>query len=253
MLDVQNVTAVYRDHLALDRVSLRVHPGELLGVMGPNGAGKSTLLKAIVGLVTLKSGLVAYGDCPVGDQKRKIAYVPQRAAIDWDYPISVEQAVLTGRTVQRGWWRRLQEGDHTAAYDAMERLGITQWRHRPVGELSGGQQQRVFLARAIAQDASVFLLDEPLTGVDRSSEELLWGVVEELRQAGKILLVSSHERGRSLDRYNRLALLNRSLVAVGRPQEVLNPDNMRRTYDPGSYDPESDRPAPLMPEPVSCC
>lgn len=250
MLDVQNLTAVYRDRVALSDVSLRVEPGELVGILGPNGAGKSTLLKAIVGLVALESGLIAYSDCPVCGQKRKIAYVPQRAAIDWAYPISVEQAVLTGRTVHRGWWRSLGRGDRSAARAAMERLDIWQWRGRPVGELSGGQQQRVFLARAIAQDAAVFLLDEPLTGVDRTSETLLWGVVDELRQAGKILLVSSHEWGRALDRYDRLALLNRSLVAVGRPKEVLSPENLERTYAQSCC---ADGPAPMEQPPVICC
>ncbi|MEM1425408.1 MAG: metal ABC transporter ATP-binding protein [Cyanobacteria bacterium P01_H01_bin.130] len=230
MLDVQNLTAVYRDRVALADVSLTVSPGELVGILGPNGAGKSTLLKAVVGLVTLESGRVAYGDSPACGQKRKIAYVPQRAAIDWSFPICVERAVLTGRTVQRGWWRSLKQGDRAVARAAMERLGIWQWRRRPVGELSGGQQQRVFLARAIAQDAEVFLLDEPLTGVDRESEALLWGVVDELRQDGRILLVSSHEWGRSLERYDRLVLLNRSLVAVGEPQVVLSPENLARTY-----------------------
>ncbi len=230
MLDVQNLTAVYGDRVALADVSLMVAPGEVVGLLGPNGAGKSTLLKAIVGLVSVKSGMVSYANCPVCAQKRKMAYVPQRAAIDWSYPISVEQAVLTGRTVQRGWWRSLKQGDRTVARTAMERLGIWQWRRRPVGELSGGQQQRVFLARAIAQDAEVLLLDEPLTGVDRESEALLWTVVEELRQDGRMLLVASHEWGRSLERYDRLVLLNRSLVAVGEPRAVLSPENLARTY-----------------------
>ena len=230
MLDAQNLTAVYRDRVALADVSLTVFPGELIGVLGPNGAGKSTLLKAILGLVSLEKGRVLYGDRPVQGQKQRIAYVPQRAAIDWSYPISVEQAVLTGRTVQRGWWRPLGRRDHAAARAAMERLGIWQWRRRPVGELSGGQQQRVFLARAIAQDADVFLLDEPLTGVDRESEALLWGVVDELRQDGRMLLVSSHEWGRSLNRYDRLVLLNRSLVAEGEPRVVLSPENLAKTY-----------------------
>ncbi|MGD1850027.1 MAG: metal ABC transporter ATP-binding protein [Cyanophyceae cyanobacterium] len=184
MLNVQNLTAEYRDRVALLDVSLTVQGGELVGILGPNGAGKSTLFKGILGLIPLKQGQVLYGNRPIKSQRHRIAYVPQRAAIDWTYPISVEQVVLTGRTVQRGWWRFLQVNDKTAAKEAMERLGVWQWRRRPVGELSGGQQQRVFLARAIAQDAQVFLLDEPLTGVDRESEVLLWDVVSELRLAG---------------------------------------------------------------------
>ena len=230
MLDVQSLTAMYRERVALADVSLTVGAGELVGVLGPNGAGKSTLFKAILGLIPLQQGEVLYDGHPLKQQRQRVAYVPQRAAIDWSYPISVEQAVLTGRTVQRGWWRSLGVRDRSAAQTAMERLGIWQWRRRPVGELSGGQQQRVFLARAIAQDASVFLLDEPLTGIDRDSEALLWGIVDELRQAGKTLVVASHEWGRALERYDQLVLLNRSLVAMGHPRAVLSAENLARTY-----------------------
>ncbi|MEM9770091.1 MAG: metal ABC transporter ATP-binding protein [Cyanobacteria bacterium P01_D01_bin.73] len=236
MLEVQNLTAAYRDRVALSDISMTVRDGELVGILGPNGAGKSTLFKGILGLIPLQTGEVLYGGRSLKCQRQSVAYVPQRAAIDWAYPICVEQAVLTGRTVQRGWLRFLKKDDKAAAQAAMERLGVWQWRRRPVGELSGGQQQRVFLARAIAQDAQVFLLDEPLTGVDRDSEVLLWDVVDELRQAGKVLVVSGHEWGRSLDRYDQLVLLNRSLVAMGSPGTVLNPENLERTYGGAAED-----------------
>jgi manganese/iron transport system ATP-binding protein len=229
MLELQQVAVNYRSGNGLNPISFRVRPGQLVGVMGPNGAGKSTMMKAMLGLVP-KSGTVSYCRCPLHQQLEKVAYVPQRSQIDWEYPITVQNVVMMARTRQLGWFRRASEQSRAIVQEAMERVEIWALRHRRIGQLSGGQQQRVFLARALAQEAEVLLFDEPFTGVDGTTEEILVRVFGELREAGKILLISSHEWGNALGQIDRMLLLNKGLIADGTPGEVLTPDNLHRAY-----------------------
>jgi manganese/iron transport system ATP-binding protein len=230
MLEVRQLAVNYRGVKGLDRVSFQVEPGQLVGLIGPNGAGKSTLLKAMLGLAPAASGTVKYCTCPLCNHLERVAYIPQRSQIDWDYPISVWNVVMMARTRQLGWFRRPGASARAIVNAALDRVGMLALKDRRIGELSGGQQQRVFLARALAQQADLFLLDEPFTGVDKKTESVLIEIFDELRSAGKILIVSTHEWGQSLARLDRILLLNQRLIADGSPQQVMTPENIQQAY-----------------------
>lgn len=230
MLKVQQLTVNYRGVCGLDSVSFQVSPGQLVGIIGPNGAGKSTLLKALLGLVPASSSAVDYYTWPLRQQLERVAYIPQRSQIDWDYPITVWNVVMMARTRQLGWCRSPGRAANAAVKAALERVEMINLRDRRIGELSGGQQQRVFLARALAQQADLFLFDEPFTGVDKKTEAIMLEVFEELRSQSKILLLSTHEWGQSLHQLDRLLLLNQRLIADGSPQQVMTPENLRQAY-----------------------
>ncbi len=230
MLEVRQLAVNYRGVRGLDPVSFQVSPGQLVGIIGPNGAGKSTLLKALLGLISVSSGTVHYCNCPLHQQLGRVAYIPQKSQIDWDYPITVWNVVMMARTRQLGWLRRPSPAAKEIVKAALKRVKILNLRHRRIGELSGGQQQRVFLARSLAQQADLFLFDEPFTGVDKKTEAIMLEVFEELRSLGKILLLSTHEWGQSLGQLDRLLLLNQSLIADGSPQQVMTPENLHQAY-----------------------
>ncbi len=238
MLEVQNLSVNYRGILALDHVSLVLKPGELVGLIGPNGAGKSTLIKAMLGLIPCQ-GQVTYGGVPLWRRRRSIAYVPQRSHIDWDYPITAQQVAMLAPSALTGWFRRPGRTAKQQVAVALERVDMLHLAHAPIGELSGGQQQRVFLARALAQNADLFLLDEPFTGIDKKTEALMLAIFAELRAQGKTLVVCSHEWGDALNRYDRLLLLNRHLLANDSPQAVMTFDNIQRAYGQASQPPGS--------------
>jgi manganese/iron transport system ATP-binding protein len=228
MLEVQNLSVNYRGTWALEEVSLALAPGQLTGLIGPNGAGKSTLIKAILGLVPVYAGQVLFEGRPLRRQRKRVAYVPQRSQIDWDYPVTT-WTVVTMACLRSGWFGNRLQIDRVAR-DALSQVDMLDLRSRQIGELSGGQQQRVFLARALAQQADLFLFDEPFTGVDKKTEAIILGIFAELRARGKTLLVCSHEWGDALNRYDRLLLLNQRLLANDTPQAVMTLDNIRRAY-----------------------
>lgn len=230
MLDVRQLAVDYRGVRGLDSVSFQVESGQLVGLVGPNGAGKSTLLKAMLGLIPTANGTVRYCTCPLCQHLERVAYVPQRSQIDWDYPITVWNVVMLARTRQLGWFRRPGAAAKAIVSTALDRVGMLALKDRRIGELSGGQQQRVFLARALAQQADLLLFDEPFTGVDKKTEAVLIDIFNELRSAGKILLISTHEWGQSLERLDRILLLNQRLIADGTPQQVMTPDNIQQAY-----------------------
>lgn len=236
-LEIVSLTVSYRvgasldqPYRALEPLSLRLPWGQLVGIIGPNGAGKSTLIKAILGLVPCQSGQVLLAGRPLKSQRQRVAYVPQRSQIDWHYPITVQTAVMTGQTVRLGWGRSPDRAARNRARQAMERLGLWELRRQPLGTLSGGQQQRVFLARALTQGADVFLLDEPLAGVDRHTELTLQALWQDLAAAGKLVLVCSHQWGQALEHYDRLLLLNRRLLADDHPAVVMASASLRQAY-----------------------
>lgn len=230
MLEVQQLAVNYRGIRGLDSVSFQVKPGNLVGVIGPNGAGKSTMFKAMLGLVPRDRGSVSYCTCPLHKQLERVAYVPQRSQIDWDYPITVWNVVMMARTRQLGWLRSPDHRTRELVQTALDQVELLPLRDRRIGELSGGQQQRVFLARALAQQADLFFFDEPFTGVDTRTEDILLRVFRDLRQTGKILLVSSHDWGQALHHLDRLLLINQRLIADGHPTQVLTPDNLQQAY-----------------------
>lgn len=230
MLEVYDLAVNYRDTWAIKSVSFCLQPGQVTGLLGPNGAGKSTLIKAILGLVPSAKGIVKFGSQPLKRQLKRVAYVPQRTQIDWDYPITVEKVVMMGRIPVTGWFRQPSRQSKLLVKKALERVGMWQYRQRQIRELSGGQQQRVFLARAIAQEADLLLFDEPFNNIDRNTEAVIFEVFNELKAENKTLLVISHDLGETINNYDQLLLLNQHLIAVGSKAEVLNTENLQQAY-----------------------
>ncbi len=219
---------------ALLDVSLTVPHGAQVAVVGPNGAGKSTLFKALVGLLPLRSGRISIHGRPPNDQEDPIAYVPQREEVDWRFPVSVRDVVAMGRYGRVRPLRRLRAADHAAVDEALAGLDLAPLADRPIAELSGGQQQRVFLARALAQEPHVLLLDEPFTGVDAAVRESVLSVLEDLRAREVTALVSTHDLRLASERFELVALLNRRLVAYGAPADVFRPDNVQAAFGGGA-------------------
>ena len=233
MLEVYNLGVHYHNNWAIDDVSFCLQPGQVMGLLGPNGAGKSTLVKAILGLVPSK-GSVKFASRPLKKQLKKVAYVPQRTQIDWDYPITVEKVVMMGRIPATGWFRKHSRNSRNIVRNALEKVGMWQYRQRQIRELSGGQQQRVFLARALAQEADLLFFDEPFNNIDRQTESIIFTIFAELKQQNKTLVVISHDLGITLNNYDRFLLLNQHIIATGSKQEVLTKENLQRAYGKSS-------------------
>jgi ABC-type Mn2+/Zn2+ transport system ATPase subunit len=231
MLEVCNLSVNYRHTRAVENVSFTLHPGQVTGLLGANGAGKSTLIKAILGLVPVAKGSIQWMGQPVTKQLNKVAYVPQRSQIDWDYPITVERVVMMGRVATTGWLRQHDRRSRVLVSNALQRVGMWQYRQRQIKELSGGQQQRVFLARAIAQEADLLLFDEPFNNIDRQTETVIFDIFAQLKAQQKTLLVISHDLSETLANYDRILLLNKRLIASGTKEEVLTNENINKAYD----------------------
>lgn len=227
-------SAVHRysssDKDALAGVSFTVTPGERVALVGPNGAGKSTLLKAVLGEEPLTEGRIDIFGHPAGQCRHCVAVVPQRSRVDWRFPVTVHQVVMMGRYPHMGWLRRPGRPDHDAVEAALEAMEITDLAERQVGELSGGQQQRVMLARTLAQDADLLLLDEPLNHVDISTQEMIFHTLERLSVQGKTAIVSTHDIGVLTVHFTRALFLDRRIIADGPPREVLTPEIIARAY-----------------------
>ena len=230
MLEVEHLDVDYRGVVAVEDVSFRVFPGHMIGVIGPNGAGKSTLVKAILGLIPVSNGTINFCNCPIHKQLRSIAYVPQRTQVDWDYPITVQNVVMMARTVSTGWFRNPSRKSKEIVKSALHRVGMWEFRSRQIGELSGGQQQRVFLARALAQQADLLFFDEPFVGIDKTTEDIMFDIFNELRTDGKILILITHDLGETLAKCDSLFLLNKHIVANGSMKEVITTENLQRAY-----------------------
>ncbi|MFY1692934.1 anchored repeat-type ABC transporter ATP-binding subunit [Plantactinospora sp. WMMB782] len=211
-------------------VRLHLEPGELVGLLGPNGAGKTTLLRAVLALVRARAGRVLVEGKPSRPGRAGIGYVPQRHEFTWDFPISVEQAVLTGRTGRIGLLRRPGVADWRAVGEALDRVRLAGLRRRPVGELSGGQRQRVLVARALALAPRILLLDEPFTGLDMPTQELLGDLFASLAAEGRAVLMTTHDLVAAMESCTRLVLLNRTVVADGRPDELQDVEVWMRTF-----------------------
>ncbi len=229
-IQVNHLDVFYRDLHALEDVSVAVKPGKLTGIVGPNGAGKSTLMKAMLGLIPAAQGEVSWGQTSLLAQRERLAYLPQRAQIDWRYPATAWDVVMMGRVRKAGWLRKFSATSKRAAEAALKRVGMEDFAHRPIGQLSGGQQQRIFLARALAQEADVLFLDEPLTGVDKRTEAVLFDILHELADEGKIVLAVHHDLGPTIKNFDEVILLNREVVASGVRDEVLQSEFMQQAY-----------------------
>ncbi|GEN53799.1 metal ABC transporter ATP-binding protein [Halobacillus faecis] len=229
-LSIKNLHVSYYGNEAVKEVSLTVNPGNLVGIIGPNGAGKSTFLKAMLNLIPRDKGEIRILGKTVKEVRKKIAYVPQRNDIDWDFPITVLDAVLIGTYPNLKLFKRPKKKDKEWAMECLRRVGMEEFSKRQIGELSGGQQQRVFLARALAQKAELFFLDEPFVGVDVTSEETIVRILKELCSQGKTVIVVHHDLSKANDYFNQLILLNKELIGFGSVQEVFQTEIIEKAY-----------------------
>lgn len=229
-LRVEDLHVRYRDVDALRGISLSTSCGSCVALIGPNGAGKSTLLKAIAGLLPIAGGRIFWRGTKVARWSREIAYLPQRENVDWQFPITVRGVVSMGRYPQAGWWRPFSKTDDEAIARAIDVMGLADLRDRQISELSGGQQQRVFLARALAQEAHVLLLDEPFTGLDRTSKHSLAITLRKITEEGRLVIASHHDMNTVRDIYDEVLLLRRDAIAFGPVAEVFNETMLTQTF-----------------------
>jgi ABC-type Mn2+/Zn2+ transport system ATPase subunit len=230
-LQIEGVTVRYREVDALHNISFSTSCGLCVALIGPNGTGKSSLLKAIAGLLPIVDGRILWRGTKVARWSREIAYLPQRENVDWQFPITVRGVVRMGRYPQAGWWRPFSKTDEAAIDRAVEMMGLGDLENRQISQLSGGQQQRVFLARALAQEAHVLLLDEPFTGLDRPSKSALAENLRHLTEEGRLVIASHHDMDTVRDIYDEVLLLRRRAVAFGPVADVFTEDLLHQTFD----------------------
>ena len=229
-IQIHDMTIAYHKKPVLWDVDLDVPEGKLVGIIGPNGAGKSTMIKAVMDLVPKASGWVKIYGKDYGEMRKIIGYVPQRESVDWDFPISALDVVLMGRYGHIGWMRRPGKEDRRLARESLDKVGMGDFAERQISQLSGGQQQRVFLARALAQDARIYMMDEPFAGVDAATERAIIDIMVTLREQGKTILVVHHDLQTVTEYFNWVIMLNMRVVASGLTREVFTDENLQKTY-----------------------
>jgi manganese/zinc/iron transport system ATP- binding protein len=233
-LKVEYLSVNYDKTPILWEIGFEITAGKLVGIIGPNGAGKSTLLKALLGMLKPMSGKVEFFGEPLKKIKKRIAYVPQRTSVDWDFPITVLEVVLMGRYHKLKLFKWASKKDKEEALKALEMVGMASFASRQISQLSGGQQQRVFIARALAQEADIYFMDEPFAGVDMASEQTIIHLVNELKERGKTLFIVHHDLNTVEQYFDTIILLNTCLIAYGPTSKEFNAENIKRTYGKSS-------------------
>lgn len=229
-LEVHDLTVAYQKRPVLYGVDLAVPPGSLVGIVGPNGAGKSTLIKSVMGLVPSSDGWVKVFGADIKSNIFRVGYVPQRESVDWDFPVSVTDVVLMGCYGRLGLIRRPSREEKEKARAALKKVGLEAYAKRQIANLSGGQQQRVFLARALAQESDLYLMDEPFAGVDAATEAAIVELLREIRDQGKTVLVVHHDLGSAREYFDMMLLLNMRVVAFGKTKDVFTGELLQKTY-----------------------
>ena len=229
-IEVHNLTTTYGGTPVLWDIDFELPGGQIIGVIGPNGSGKTTLLKTIMGLLEPASGYVKIFDQSLEKVRERVAYVPQRETVDWDFPASVYDVVMLGRYRKHNLFKRTREPDKEIVLQAIEKVGLTEFKDRQISQLSGGQQQRVFIARALAQGADLYLMDEPFVGVDAATENSILELLAEMKAEGKTVVIIHHDLQTVSDYFDYLVLLNTRLVAQGPATEVLTKENLTNAY-----------------------
>lgn len=230
VLEVHDLTVSYDQHPVLWNVDLSLPAGKLIGILGPNGAGKSTLIKSIMGLIEPTSGYIKIFDKPLPEVRSRISYVPQRESVDWNFPASVLDVVEMGTYGKLGLFRRPGKKEKQIAMDALAQVGMSGYASRQISELSGGQQQRVFIARALAQQADLYLMDEPFAGVDMATETAIFQLLQDMARSGKTVLVVHHDIHSAMNFFEWVIMLNLHLVASGPKDQVMTEELLRKTY-----------------------
>jgi manganese/zinc/iron transport system ATP- binding protein len=229
-LEVRGLTAAYREKPVLWDVSFTIPEGQLVGVVGPNGAGKTTLLKVVMGVMRPAAGRALVFGRPFEKARRWVGYVPQRGSVDWDFPTDALDVVMMGLYGRLGWLRRPGRREREIALQCLEKVGMSEFARRQISQLSGGQQQRVFLARALAQDARLYLMDEPFAGVDYRTERAIVALLRELKERGRTVVCVHHDLSTVTEYFDRVVLLNGRLIAEGPVQEVFTRENVEAAY-----------------------
>ncbi len=229
-LSISGLTVAYQRKPVLWDIDIDIPPGSLVGVIGPNGAGKSTLLRACLGLIPVAAGEVRFFGQSYRQVDSRVAYVPQRESVDWDFPINAIDVVTMGLYRQIGWCRPVRKRHRETAREALQQVGLGELADRQINQLSGGQQQRVFLARALVQRADLYLMDEPLAAVDAATEQAIVGTLRSLRDAGKTAIVIHHDLPTVREYFDRVVLLNVRLLASGPVEEAFTDENLQQTY-----------------------
>lgn len=229
-LEIHDLTVAFDRKPVLWNIDLTIPQGKLVGIIGPNGAGKSTLIKSVMGLLPLSSGFAKVFDQPLNDVRSKISYVPQRESVDWDFPASVMDVVLMGRYSKLGLFKRPRKADRDVAMDCLKKVGMEAFSNRQISQLSGGQQQRTFLARALAQQADLYFMDEPFAGVDAATEQAIIDLLQEMTAANKTVIVVHHDLQSVTQYFDWVILLNTRLVASGPTKTTFTQANLQETY-----------------------
>lgn len=230
-IKIEDLTVSYNLKPVLWDIDLNIPKGVLMAIVGPNGAGKSTLIKAMLNLLKPVSGCVKFKGRDYKDIQKRIAYVPQRGSVDWDFPTNVFDVVLMGRYGHAGWFKKLSKKDKEIASENLEKVNMLAFKNRQISELSGGQQQRVFLARALTQEADIYVMDEPFQGVDAKTEKAIIELLKKLKAENKTVIVVHHDLETVLEYFDYVTLLNVKVIASGPAKEVFTPENLVKTYD----------------------
>ncbi|MFD2697994.1 metal ABC transporter ATP-binding protein [Mesonia sediminis] len=229
-IKIDDLTVAYDYKPVLWDIDLKIPEGVLMAIVGPNGAGKSTLIKAILGIIKPIAGSVKIFGKPYKTQRAKVAYVPQKGTVDWDFPTTALDVVMMGTYGSLGWIKRPGQAQRKSALEALEKVGMLAFKNRQISQLSGGQQQRIFLARALVQNASIYFMDEPFQGVDATTERAIIKILKELRDAGKTLIVVHHDLQTVPEYFNWVTFLNVKGIASGPVKDIFNDDNLTKTY-----------------------
>lgn len=229
-LEVHDLTVAFDRKPVLWNIDLTIPQGKIVGIVGPNGAGKSTLIKAVMGILPLSSGYTKLFDQPINDVRSRISYVPQRESVDWDFPASVMDVVLMGRYSKIGLFKRPRKADRDAALDCLKKVGMEAFANRQISQLSGGQQQRTFLARALAQHADIYFMDEPFAGVDAATEKTIINLLRDMTNSGKTVIVVHHDLQSVSTYFDWVIMLNTRLIASGPTEETFTQENLHETY-----------------------
>jgi manganese/iron transport system ATP-binding protein len=235
-LELEHVDAGYNGSLALEDLSFHIPQGVRVALVGPNGAGKSTLFKVLARLIPLRKGEIRIHGLPLGHHCDCLAYVPQKEEVDWQFPVSVKDVILMGRYGKNKWLGRMNKKDNDVAMRSMAQMGMSELADSPIADLSGGQQQRVFLARALTQEPHILLMDEPFNGVDMTSQEKLFDILDDLRNKCVTTIVATHDLNLAMKKFDLVILLNHRLIAIGPPSEVMRRETIRQAYGSQALD-----------------
>lgn len=236
VIHVEDLTVAYDEKPVLWDVDVDIVTNSITAIVGPNGAGKSTLLKSILGFVKPLSGVITLFDLPLKKVLNKVAYVPQHSSVNWDFPITVFDVVLMGRYQSVGWFKIPNKKEKVKAINALEEMKLLNLKDRQISELSGGQKQRVFIARALCQESELLIMDEPLAGVDKTSEEIIMNKIKDLKKEGKTIVCVHHDLNTIEKYFDHVVLINRIVIASGNLQDAFTKENIQKTYEEVIYD-----------------